>query len=77
MDVRAPRFAGWMQPCPGLFFAPQSLTEATVAALWQALNVEKTTSTSRDFRAGELRCTCVLKFTLKHGDGRAPLGKYK
>lgn len=77
MDVRPPSFAGWMQPRPGLFFAPQSLTEATVAALQQALNMEKSTSTSRDFRTGELRCMCVLKFTLKHRDGRAPLGKYK
>lgn len=55
MDMRPLRFAGWMQSHPSLVLAPQSLTEVTVAALQQALNVEKTTSVSRDFKSGRTK----------------------
>ena len=55
MDMRRPRFAGWMQPHPSLVLAPQSLAEVTVAALQQALNMEKTTSVSRDFKSGRIK----------------------
>ena len=55
MGMRPPRFASWMQPHPSLVLAPQSLAEATVAALQQALNMEKTTSVSRDFKSGTIK----------------------